>query len=73
MKTISINGSPRTGWNTRFLVGKIAIVASPLTPSGTVEIDGDVYDAISQESNIESGRGVRVVGIKGKRLLVHLV
>jgi membrane-bound ClpP family serine protease len=55
------------------LVGKIAIVAAPLTPSGTVEVDDEIYDAISQESNIESGRGVRVVGVKGKRLLVHLV
>ncbi|MDR0909927.1 MAG: NfeD family protein [Spirochaetaceae bacterium] len=55
------------------LIGKIAIVASPLIPSGTVEADGEIYDAISQESNIESGRGVRAVGIKGSWLLVHLV
>jgi membrane-bound ClpP family serine protease len=55
------------------LIGKIAIVSSPLTTSGTVEVDGEIYDAVSQESNIESGRGVRIVGIKGKRLAVHLV
>jgi membrane-bound ClpP family serine protease len=55
------------------LIGKIAIVSAPLVPSGSVEINGDVYEAIAQETNIESGRGVRVTGIKGKRLLVHLV
>ena len=61
---------PKAG---KSLIGKIAVVVFPLGPSGTVEVDNEIYDAISQESNIESGRGVRVVGIKGKRLLVHLV
>jgi membrane-bound ClpP family serine protease len=55
------------------LIGKIAIVAEPLTPSGSVEINSEVYEAAAQDANIESGRGVRVTGIKGKRLLVHLV
>jgi membrane-bound ClpP family serine protease len=55
------------------LIGKIAIVAAPLVPTGSVEIDGEVYTAIVQDATIETGRGVRVIGIKGKRLLVHLV
>jgi membrane-bound ClpP family serine protease len=55
------------------LIGKVAIVAEPLTPSGSVEIDGEVYESTAQDANIESGRGVRITGIKGKRLLVHLV
>jgi membrane-bound serine protease (ClpP class) len=55
------------------LIGKIAIVSASLSPSGSVEIEGEVYEAIAQEGNIDTGRGVRVTGIKGKRLLVHLV
>ncbi len=43
------------------LTGKTGIAATLLRPAGKVEIDGEIYDAVSEISYIEKGTSVRVV------------
>ncbi len=42
------------------LVGKSGVATTVLRPSGKVEVDGSVYDAISEQSFIEKGTPVKV-------------
>jgi len=55
------------------LIGKIAITNSDLSPSGTILIDNEIYDAKTDDNFIEAGRGVRVTRISGKSIFVRRV
>jgi len=55
------------------LVGKIAITDTDLSPSGTVLIDNEIYDAVSDSEFVEAGRGVRVIRVRGKKIFVKKV
>jgi membrane-bound serine protease (ClpP class) len=55
------------------LVGKIGVAASPLRPSGRVEIDGEIYSAEADGSFVEPGRGVKVTRVRGSTITVRLV
>jgi len=46
--------------NFAFVVGKEGKVLSMLRPSGKVEIDGEIYDAMSEIGYINPGEKVRV-------------
>lgn len=52
------------------LVGKTGIVSSMLRPSGKVEIDDDIYDAMAMESFIEKGEAVIVIRHESYQLYV---
>ena len=52
------------------LVGKIAVTDSDLSPRGTVLIDGEVFEAQTDGEYIDSGRGVKVTRIRGKKIFV---
>jgi membrane-bound serine protease (ClpP class) len=45
----------------RDLVGKTGTARTDLRPSGKVQIDGKVHDAVSEQSFIEKGTNVRVI------------
>lgn len=53
------------------LVGKIGVAHSVMLPSGTVEIDGRLIDAMSPGIAIEPGQWVRVIEVRGSRVLVQ--
>jgi len=53
-----------------YLIGKIAITDTDLSPSGTVLIDNEVYPAIADGDYIDPGRGVRVNRVRGKKIFV---
>lgn len=55
------------------LLGKIAVADTPLDPSGQVIIDGNVYSASTDGAFVDPGRGLRVIRVRGKRLIVTLV
>jgi len=55
------------------LIGKVAVTDSDLSPSGTVLIDNEIYDAKTDDNFIEAGRGVRVTRIRGKIIYVRKV
>lgn len=57
----------------RALVGEHGIAKTPLRPIGTVEINGDRYDALAEGVAIEPGDAIRVTGADLTQLRVRPV
>jgi membrane-bound ClpP family serine protease len=55
------------------LIGKIAITDTEMSPKGNVLIDDKIYEAEILDGQIEAGRGVRVIRVRGKKLIVKKV
>jgi membrane-bound serine protease (ClpP class) len=55
------------------LTGKIGVTDSALNPSGTVLIDNEIYDVETDGELVEAGRGVRVIRVRGSKILVKRV
>ena len=55
------------------LIGKIAITDTELSPSGTVLIDNEIYEAKTDGEFVEAGRGVRVTRVRGRKIFVRRV
>jgi membrane-bound ClpP family serine protease len=56
----------------RDLIGRVGTATSKMLPSGGVQIDGKMIDAISQGMAIDPGQAVVVVEVKGNRVVVRL-
>ncbi|HAJ33254.1 MAG TPA: hypothetical protein DCK79_07750 [Candidatus Atribacteria bacterium] len=54
-----------------YLLGKKGQTITPLRPSGTVEIDEEKYDTVSEGAYIPSGKTVEVVKVEGYRVVVR--
>lgn len=52
------------------LVGREGIAATVLRPSGKVEIDGEMYDGVSESGFIERGKPVQVVRFENAQVYV---
>ena len=52
------------------LIGQTAIVKTPLSPRGTVFLEGENWTAISEEGQVEPGEGVVVTGVNNLILSV---
>lgn len=57
----------------RDLVGKTGRARSMMLPSGAVEIDGRTIDAVSEGLPIDPGQAVRVIEVRGTRVVVRPV
>jgi membrane-bound serine protease (ClpP class) len=55
------------------LVGMEGVVLTFLRPAGTVEINGKVYDVVSEGRFIEPGSRIRVLSVNGNRILVRAI
>jgi membrane-bound ClpP family serine protease len=55
----------------RVLVGRVGIARSKMLPSGAVEIDGQMIDALSQGLAIEPGQYVVVTEVRANRVVVR--
>ena len=55
------------------LIGKIAVTETPLCPKGTAMIDGEVYEVQTEGETVDEGRGVKVVKLRGKKIIVRRV
>lgn len=53
------------------LVGRVAKAKSKMLPSGVVIIDGHNVEAVSEGMPIEVGQEVRIVQVRGKRIVVR--
>jgi membrane-bound ClpP family serine protease len=53
------------------LVGKVGEARSLMMPSGAIEIDGHMFDALSEGMPIEAGSRVKVVEVRGTRVVVR--
>ena len=63
-------GFVATTFDINSMVGKHGTAATILRPAGKVEIDDDIYDAVTQESFIEKGTRVKVVKTSNTQLVV---
>lgn len=57
----------------RQMVGKVGVAKSLMMPSGAVTIDGATIDALSEGMAIESGTPIRVIEVRGTRVVVRPV
>ena len=55
------------------LIGKIAVAESELNPSGIAAIDGEIFEVKTEGEQVDEGRGVKVVRIQGKKIIVKRV
>jgi len=55
------------------LVGRIGRAKTPMLPSGFVQIDNRTYDAVGEGMAIDPGQRVRVIEVRGNRLIVERV
>lgn len=55
----------------RALVGRVGVARSKMLPSGAVEIDGQMVDAVTQGQAIEPGMYVKVVEVRANRVIVR--
>ncbi|HEX5564612.1 MAG TPA: NfeD family protein, partial [Sporosarcina sp.] len=53
------------------LLGKKAITITPLRPSGTIDMEGERIDVVSQGSYIDRGKHVIIVKVEGSRIVVR--
>ncbi|MGY8732709.1 MAG: NfeD family protein [Pirellulales bacterium] len=52
------------------LMGRQGVTVTPLSPSGKVQIEGAVYDVISDGKHVDSGSSIKVVEVTGSRMVV---
>jgi membrane-bound serine protease (ClpP class) len=55
----------------RHLLGRVGIARSKMLPSGAVEIDGQMVDAVTQGQAIEPGTYVTVIEVRANRVVVR--
>ncbi len=53
------------------LVGQTGITRTPLTPEGTVLVDGELWHAVSSAPRVDVGRKVLVTAVDGLTLKVR--
>ncbi|WP_339250631.1 nodulation protein NfeD [Sporosarcina sp. FSL W8-0480] len=53
------------------LLGKKAKTITPLRPAGTIDLDGERIDVVSQGSYIDKGKHVIIVKVEGSRIVVR--
>jgi membrane-bound serine protease (ClpP class) len=52
------------------LLGCQGVTVTPLSPAGKVQIEGAVYDVISDGKHVDSGSSIKVVEVTGSRMVV---
>ena len=55
----------------RALIGRVGVVRSKMLPSGAVEIDGQMVDAVTQGQAIDPGSYVVVIEVRANRVVVR--
>ena len=54
----------------RRLVGRVGLAETKMLPSGAVQIDGQVYEAVTNGEPIDAGEPIRVLDVYTNRLVV---
>ncbi len=54
-------------------LGKQGVVVTHLRPSGTIDINGDILDVVSEGTFIEMGSRVEVIKVEGRRIIVKKI
>ncbi|MCE9605369.1 MAG: hypothetical protein K8U03_10765 [Planctomycetia bacterium] len=53
------------------LIGKFGTAKAEMLPGGPVLVDGRIYDAVSEGDAVDDGTHVKVVDVRGTRLVVR--
>jgi len=53
------------------LLDRVGVAVTNLRPSGSVEIDGDRHDVVTQGEFVDRGAAIRVVEVEGFRVVVE--
>ncbi|MFD1926522.1 nodulation protein NfeD [Sporosarcina siberiensis] len=53
------------------LLHRVAKTSTPLRPAGTIELDGERIDVVSEGSYIDRGKSVIIVKVEGSRIVVR--
>lgn len=53
------------------LVGRVGRAKTLMLPSGAIDVDGKTFDALSEGMAIEAGHWVKVVEVRGSRVVVR--
>jgi membrane-bound serine protease (ClpP class) len=64
---------PRHQQSLKALIGKIGTSISPMLPGGTIRIEGQRIDAVSEGIPIDPGTVVEVIAVQGNQLVVRTV
>jgi membrane-bound ClpP family serine protease len=55
------------------LIGQVGRAKSKMLPSGVIVVDGRTIDAVSEGMPIEAGQSVRVLKVRGNRVVVRIL
>jgi len=64
---------PESHFAVKELVGSYGRAKTKMLPGGSIEINGQVYDAISEGMPIEAGESIKVVAARTRQLIVRPV
>ncbi|MDN7245801.1 NfeD family protein [Planococcus shenhongbingii] len=53
------------------LVGQIAVTVTALRPSGTIKLNDERIDAVSDGRFVDSGKSVKIIKVEGSRIVVR--
>lgn len=68
----NINGYTGTIDKRKYL-GAIAVCATDLRPSGTVTVEGQPLDVVTEGSFVKQGNIVKIINVDGSRILVRQI
>lgn len=57
--------------NMREMIGWIGRSTSPMLPSGSIEVEGQTLDAVSQGMAIDDNTPVKIIDVQGTRIIVR--
>jgi len=57
--------------NMREMIGWIGRSTSPMLPSGSIEVEGQTLDAVSQGMAIDANKPVKIIDVQGTRIIVR--
>ena len=55
------------------LIGAIGVCATDLRPSGTITVDGEPVDVVTEGGFVNKGNIVKVIGVEGSRVVVRII
>jgi membrane-bound serine protease (ClpP class) len=53
------------------LIGKVGKALTPLRPSGTVAVENERLDVVTEGSYIDAGKTVEIIKVEGSRIVVR--
>ena len=72
-RTDAENGYTSPNMDNSSYLGKEGVALTPLRPAGTIDIDGDRVDVVTEGDFLATGTKVKVIGLDGTRIVVRLV